>query len=125
MFFIVIFSKCYIWSATSIYMCVFIYITQTQEEQQKMEVSKVTKLGSSLHVPSVLELAKEKIDAAPSRYIRSDQVPVLSSANPAIEVPVIDLQLLLDGDLLETELNKLHQACKEWGFFQVSNNISN
>lgn len=86
-----------------------------------MEVAKVRNLGSSLHVPSVHELAKKKIAVVPSPYVRSDQEPVFSSSNPALGVPVIDMEKLLDGDLMNSEQNKLHHACKEWGFFQVSN----
>ncbi|KAL8090937.1 hypothetical protein AgCh_040134 [Apium graveolens] len=83
-----------------------------------MEVAKGTVLGRSLQVPSVYEIAKEKIAAVPSRYVRSDQEPIFSSPNPELEVPVIDMEILLDGDVMDTELNKLHHACKDWGFFQ-------
>ncbi|KAK1382094.1 Thebaine 6-O-demethylase [Heracleum sosnowskyi] len=86
-----------------------------------MEVAKRTVLGRSLQVPSVYELAKEKIAAVPSRYVRSDQEPILSSSSPELEVPVIDMEILLDRDVNDTELNKLHHACKEWGFFQLVN----
>lgn len=86
-----------------------------------MEVTKGTVLGTSLQVPSVYELAKEKIAAVPSRYVRSDQEPIFSSSNPEVEVPVIDMEFLLDGDVKDAELNKLHHACKEWGFFQLIN----
>ncbi|KAL8090936.1 oxoglutarate-dependent flavonoid 7-O-demethylase 1-like [Apium graveolens] len=86
-----------------------------------MEVAKGTVLGRSLQVPSVYELAKEKISAVPSRYVRSDQEPIFSSSNPELEVPVIDMDILLDGDVMDTELNKLHHACKDWGFFQLIN----
>ncbi|XP_063943070.1 oxoglutarate-dependent flavonoid 7-O-demethylase 1 [Daucus carota subsp. sativus] len=86
-----------------------------------MEVATVTKLGRSLEVPSVHELAKEKMAAVPSRYVRPDHEPALSRPNPGLEVPVIDMEMLLHGDKMDTELNRLHQACKEWGFFQLTN----
>ncbi|XP_074356985.1 protein SRG1-like [Apium graveolens] len=86
-----------------------------------MEVAKGTVLGSSLQVPSVYEMAKEKIAAVPSRYVRYNQELVLSSSSSALEVPVIDMEILLDGDVMDTELKKLHHTCKEWGFFQLIN----
>ena len=46
--------------------------------------------------------------------------PVVLSSMNLPQVPVIDMEVLLDGDLMDSELSKLHQACKEWGFFQVN-----
>ncbi|WOG86151.1 hypothetical protein DCAR_0205352 [Daucus carota subsp. sativus] len=86
-----------------------------------MEASKLEKLGRSLRVPSVQERAKEKSATVPSRYIHSDQDPVILSSTDLPEVPVIDMEILLHGDLMDAELNKFHQACKEWGFFQLIN----
>lgn len=84
-----------------------------------MEASKVEKIGRSLQVPSVQELAKDESATVPSQYIHSDQDPVILSSTNLPEVPVIDMEILLHGDLMDAELNKFHQACKEWGFFQV------
>ncbi|XP_052183299.1 protein SRG1-like [Diospyros lotus] len=86
-------------------------------------------LGGSLEVPCVQELAKQSLKAVPSRYVRSDQdfVDVSSSADPTSlrELPVIDMQRLLSAgsslDSMDSELEKLHNACKEWGFFQLIN----
>ncbi|MFS8003167.1 putative codeine 3-O-demethylase [Helianthus anomalus] len=73
-------------------------------------------LGSSLLVPSVQELAKEQILEVPSRYVRTDQDPVvtswLTSARP--EVPIIDMQRLLTPDSADYELERLHLACRDW-----------
>ncbi|KAJ0082919.1 hypothetical protein Patl1_10086 [Pistacia atlantica] len=80
------------------------------------------KVWSSLPVPSVQELAKEPLTTVPQRYVRSDQdPPFISNATTFPQVPVIDLQKLLSGDLMDSELDKLHHACKEWGFFQLIN----
>ncbi|KAK1381962.1 Senescence-related protein 1 [Heracleum sosnowskyi] len=86
-----------------------------------MEVAKVKKIASSLQVPSVQELARETSAIVPLRYVQSDQDPVILSSTNLLEVPVIDMEILLDGDLMQAELNKLHLACKEWGFFQLIN----
>ena len=72
--------------------------------------------GTSLLVPSVQELAKEKLSAVPPRYIQHEDL-VISDAD---HVPVIDMQRLLSTESGTSELAKLHHACKEWGFFQVS-----
>lgn len=71
-------------------------------------------------MPSVQELAKEPLTTVPPRYVRTDQdPPFISNAASLPQVPVIDFQKLQTGDLMDSELDKLHQACKEWGFFQV------
>ncbi|KAI4357400.1 hypothetical protein L6164_001349 [Bauhinia variegata] len=78
----------------------------------------------SLPVPSVQELAKEPLIRVPDRYVRTDLEPsIVSDASSLPQVPVIDLSKLLseDEDLHEHELQKLDDACKEWGFFQLLN----
>ncbi|KAL3376961.1 hypothetical protein AABB24_003405 [Solanum stoloniferum] len=84
-----------------------------------------TRTGEQLQVnykkvPSVQEMAKNKLVTIPSRYVREDQdrSNVASSNNK--EVPVIDMQRLIN-DSMNLELNKLHFAAKEWGFFQLIN----
>ncbi|KAG5622253.1 hypothetical protein H5410_007471 [Solanum commersonii] len=75
--------------------------------------------GKSLLVPSVQELAKQHLTNIPSRYVRSEQEsPVISAA---ASVPIIDLQKLISGDFMDSELQKLHFACQQWGFLQVIN----
>ncbi|KAA8515003.1 hypothetical protein F0562_018210 [Nyssa sinensis] len=84
--------------------------------------AKVMKLGSSLQVPCVQELAKEPLSRVPPRYVRPDQdPPIISDASSLPQVPVIDMHSLLSGYSLDSELQKLHFACKEWGFFQLIN----
>ncbi|MCL7042526.1 hypothetical protein MKW94_018739 [Papaver nudicaule] len=89
-----------------------------------METPKPMKLGSSLLVPNVQELAKQLLADIPDRYIRTDQerLTYLSGVSMIDQtVPVIDLQKLLSPEPItgESELERLHSACKEWGFFQV------
>ncbi|CAI9783797.1 unnamed protein product [Fraxinus pennsylvanica] len=81
---------------------------------------KFKKLGSSLQVPIVQELAKEKSTAIPPRYQRPNQDHLISSL-PENQIPVIDIQKLMEKDSMDTELQKLHTACQEWGFFQLIN----
>ncbi|KAK0580122.1 hypothetical protein LWI29_036701 [Acer saccharum] len=86
--------------------------------------TKTSLLGSSLAVavPFVQELAKKPLINIPPRYVRPDQdpapLPSLNSSSSS-QIPVIDMQKLLSHDSMDSELQKLHQACKEWGFFQV------
>ncbi|KAI3994479.1 hypothetical protein MKX01_012736 [Papaver californicum] len=78
-------------------------------------------------VPLVHELLKENITEIPNRYIRTncvdheDHHSDQSTAN--YNIPVIDVQVLLSGEsvLADSELEKLHSACQNWGFFQVVN----
>ncbi|PIN10455.1 Thebaine 6-O-demethylase [Handroanthus impetiginosus] len=83
---------------------------------------KSTKFGSSLKVPIVQELAKEKLSSVPERYVRHDHHLHLglSDVSSLPEIPVINMErLLADSDLIESERQLLHNACQEWGFFQV------
>lgn len=83
-----------------------------------MDSEMIKKLGTSLTVPSVQELAKQHITEVPERYVRPNQdPPVVSNTTSLPQVPVIDLNRLLSED--GTELEKLDHACKQWGFFQV------
>jgi len=76
---------------------------------------------TSLTVPFVQEIAKEALTSVPERYVRPlHERPILSTTTPLPQVPIIDLSKLFSPDLKETELQNLHCACKEWGFFQVS-----
>ncbi|XP_016435554.2 protein SRG1-like [Nicotiana tabacum] len=87
------------------------------------EAASSRKIGSSLKVPSVQELAKQQL-AVPPRYIRDDiETPVLTSNSSSIlpQVPVIDMEKLLAIGNDGSELQRLHFACKEWGFFQLVN----
>ncbi|XP_075499562.1 oxoglutarate-dependent flavonoid 7-O-demethylase 1-like [Primulina tabacum] len=82
--------------------------------------SKFTKLGGLHEVPNVQELAKQISTTVPKRYVRFDgNDSILSKVSPSSEVPVIDMHQL-NGDSM-VELGKLHDACQEWGFFQLIN----
>lgn len=84
-----------------------------------MDPEIVKKLGSSLLVPSVQELAKQGITKVPERYVRPNEDPCVEYDTTSLpQVPVIDLSKLLSEDDA-AELEKLDHACKEWGFFQV------
>ncbi|KAL3739741.1 hypothetical protein ACJRO7_021072 [Eucalyptus globulus] len=88
--------------------------------------ANLTKLGSSLLVPSVLELAKEAISEVPARYVRTDQDYMFmhdDQATSSLQVPVIDLSKLSSSNdhTMESELEMLHAACRDWGFFQLIN----
>ncbi|KAK4361270.1 hypothetical protein RND71_020222 [Anisodus tanguticus] len=83
---------------------------------------EVVKFGKSLLIPSVQELAKEHLTNIPARYVRPEQESPAISAGAAVPtVPVIDLQKLISGDSMNSELQKLHSACQQWGFLQVIN----
>ncbi|KAF5200468.1 Srg1, partial [Thalictrum thalictroides] len=85
-----------------------------------MEGSKQVFLASKL-VPNVQELAKQPIDTIPPRYVRTDlDAPTIVSADPASTptVPVIDMEKMLNSDNMDSEIDRLHSACKDWGFFQ-------
>jgi isopenicillin N synthase-like dioxygenase len=41
-------------------------------------------------------------------------------SDKTLRVPLIDMAKLVDSESQETELQKFHAACKEWGIFQVT-----
>ncbi|ESR55568.1 protein SRG1 [Citrus sinensis] len=83
----------------------------------------MAKVGGSLSVPCVQELAKNATLVVPPRYIRADQdaTTIISDDALVSKLPVIDMQSLLSEELMDSELAKLDSACKEWGFFQMVN----
>ncbi|CAN0853728.1 Protein SRG1 [Linum grandiflorum] len=84
---------------------------------------ELLKLGSCLQVPCVQELVKDPLLAGtvPPRYIRHDQDQHHTTINSAAEVPVIDFLKLLHEHDSNHELDRLHVASKDWGFFQLVN----
>ncbi|CAH2077975.1 unnamed protein product [Thlaspi arvense] len=76
----------------------------------------------SIIVPSVQEMVKEKmIRTVPPRYVRSDLDKAEINSDLSIEIPVIDMNRLCCSISMNSEVDKLHFACKEWGFFQLVN----
>ncbi|KAK0579039.1 hypothetical protein LWI29_020059 [Acer saccharum] len=84
--------------------------------------TKAISLGSTLAVPFVQELAKKPLTSVPPRYVHPDQdPPIISLDSSSPQVPIIDMQRLLSEDFMDSELQKLDHACREWGFFQLIN----
>lgn len=80
--------------------------------------------GTPVLAPSVQELAKQGITEVPEQYLQPNQDPILVSNTTSLpQLPIIDFDKLLCEDV--TELEKLHHASKEWGFFQVWVNYIN
>ncbi|XP_022748497.1 protein SRG1-like [Durio zibethinus] len=77
--------------------------------------------GRSLPVPSIHEIVRNDSYSIPDRYIQEhkDRPQVSESLPASLEIPVIDFSLLIKGD--EDERRKFDLACKEWGFFQITN----
>ncbi|KAL6878273.1 hypothetical protein ACP4OV_012443 [Aristida adscensionis] len=59
----------------------------------------------------------------PERYIRTEEVldGVVVGQDESYELPVVDMARLLDPDLSAMEIAKLGSACRNWGFFQLTN----
>ncbi|KDP21181.1 hypothetical protein JCGZ_21652 [Jatropha curcas] len=81
-------------------------------------------LGKSIIVPSVQKLVEEgSLLKIPPRYaiLDQDSPTVFGDGSLLLSVPVIDLGKLVAGDSMDSELERLDAACKEWGFFQIVN----
>ncbi|KAK1378007.1 Fe2OG dioxygenase domain-containing protein [Heracleum sosnowskyi] len=89
-------------------------------EVKSMENSGGLGWGSSLPVPSVQELARNDSQCVPERYIQKleDRPLHFETSQVSDEIPVINLSKLAIGD--EDESRNFDFACKEWGFFQVT-----
>lgn len=86
--------------------------------------SSGSRYGSSLPVPSVQELAREPNLTLPSRYLRPDDHDLsVPDDHDLHQIPVIDFHKLISAEssTASDELEKLHLASKDWGFFQVPN----
>ena len=75
-------------------------------------------------MPSVQELSKQ-INEVPQRYIRPQEEEEEAHhrhhhLHELPEIPVIDMNNLISQQSGPSELAKLHLACQQWGFFQVS-----
>ncbi|GMJ00266.1 hypothetical protein like AT4G25300 [Hibiscus trionum] len=74
-------------------------------------------LGGSLPVENVQALASDNLKNIPSRYIRPEVEFDVVSLDESLQIPVIDMSKLVHDD----EQEKLHLACRDWGFFQLIN----
>ncbi|XAR66260.1 (S)-norcoclaurine synthase [Bertholletia excelsa] len=91
-----------------------------KEENSSVEVDKSLGWGSSLPVPSVQGMGRNDSKSIPERYIQKhEDRPLISQICPASsEIPTIDFSLLAKGE--EDERKRLDYACKECGFFLVT-----
>jgi len=85
------------------------------------------KWGESIQVESVQELALN-VDpqAVPPRYIRPREERPTSSllVSPESAIPLIDMKKLIlhpEDYQRQQEMERLSNACQEWGFFQIVN----
>lgn len=60
-------------------------------------------------------------EQVPEKYVRTEEVldGVVVGADESYELPVVDMARLLDPELAPSEVAKLGDACRNWGFFQV------
>ncbi|CAF2071645.1 unnamed protein product [Brassica napus] len=79
---------------------------------------------SSIIVPSVQEMVEENlISTVPPRYVRSDLDKAEIDSDLTTEIPIIDMNLLCSSTSMDSEIDKLDSACKEWGFFQANSSF--
>ncbi|KAG0550548.1 hypothetical protein BDA96_01G347700 [Sorghum bicolor] len=59
----------------------------------------------------------------PEKYVRTEEVldGVVVGEDERYELPVVDMAKLLDPELSASEIAKLGDACRNWGFFQLTN----
>ncbi|KAK2993897.1 hypothetical protein RJ640_012771 [Escallonia rubra] len=73
----------------------------------------------------VQELAKEPIPTIPQQYVQENQEPAMPTDGDGTSslptMPVVDLNRLILRETKDSELERLHSVCKEWGMFQLVN----
>ncbi|KAK9115750.1 hypothetical protein Sjap_014697 [Stephania japonica] len=85
-------------------------------------MSSRKEFGGSLPVENVQELASNKELNVPDRYVRPEHAFDVVRVDDSLKIPVIDLSRLNDDQkFAHDELMKLHNACEDWGFFQLIN----
>nr|DAD28030.1 TPA_asm: hypothetical protein HUJ06_029498 [Nelumbo nucifera] len=80
-------------------------------------------------VVRVQSLSESGISAIPDRYIKppSERPSIksdhhqLGAGEGGVNIPLIDLGSLLDNLDDKTTLNRIWEACRDWGFFQIVN----
>ncbi|KAF7808456.1 protein SRG1-like [Senna tora] len=82
------------------------------------EAKSMSENSGSVVVPCVKELAKQPLKEVPERYLRTDLDLHHTFSSPHQQIPIIDMSKLLCPEFHASELNKFDFACKEWGFFQ-------
>ncbi|CAA7060228.1 unnamed protein product [Microthlaspi erraticum] len=78
---------------------------------------------SSIIVPCVQQMVKEKmITTVPPKYVRSDldKSEMADDSGLNNKIPIIDMNRLCSSTSIDSEIDKLDFACREWGFFQAS-----
>ena len=72
--------------------------------------------GGSLPVANVQALASNNSSDIPIQYLMLELQSEEVLVDESLQIPTIDMRkLMVDDD----EMEKLHFACKDWGFFQV------
>ena len=78
--------------------------------------------GSLPPVENVQALASKNLKEIPPRYLRPEAELDPVAAEDSDHIPVIDVAKLHDDQhpfIKQGEMERLHSACTEWGFFQV------
>ncbi|CAI0381941.1 unnamed protein product [Linum tenue] len=76
-----------------------------------------------MKLTSVQELVKAapRLSSIPLQFLQQTQTALsVPTPSSSAEIPTVDYTLLASPGSGETELQKLHSACKNWGIFQVT-----
>ncbi|XP_023752820.1 S-norcoclaurine synthase 1 [Lactuca sativa] len=92
-------------------------------EENTDEVMNRSEYGGSIPVDNVQALASKDLKDIPIRYIRPEIESEEVLTDESLQIPVIDISKLAVAGKpgYDDELDKLHLACKNWGFFQLIN----
>ncbi|KAL6648053.1 hypothetical protein ACP70R_012277 [Stipagrostis hirtigluma subsp. patula] len=88
-----------------------------------MEVANYNKIVNRDEITDAAVAAFADSAHIPERYVRTEEVldGVIVGEDESYELPVVDMARLLDPELSAMEIANLGSACRNWGFFQLTN----
>ena len=97
----------------------------TEIGENSGEIINRSDYGGSIPVDNVQALASEELKDIPIRYVRPEIESEEVLIDESLQIPVIDFSKLSVAGKpgYVDEMAKLHVACRDWGFFQVTSTI--
>ena len=96
-----------------------------QSRRTAMEAPSYDSIVNRNEITDAAASAFANPEQIPEKYVRTEEVldGVVVGEDERYELPVVDMARLLDPELSASEIAKLGDACRNWGFFQVLSDI--
>ncbi|KAK7838460.1 protein srg1 [Quercus suber] len=94
---------------------------QVSFDDMQMKTTSINKNQELVKLENIKCKSSYSSTLQDSRGALSQFLVFISDTTSLSQVPVIDMQRLFSAEFMDTELEKLHYASKEWGFFLLIN----